>query len=285
MSLIMPWLLVFAALLPTAAAYAAEIGIASLVEGSARVLRGATWYQLVPGARLEDGDIVDAGERSQMLVEFSAGHVASFVGPGALYFAATPAKGSPAAEPFAVTLPNGWLKVAAKPPGARVRTAPADVATTDGILVIRAAGPTVELFVEAGSARLAEPLSKGREGPGNEAKHGEYWSKSGTGRFATVAHVPRAFVDAMPRHFLDPLPSLAAKFKAKPTLIVDHDITYPEAEPWLAGGERAAFEKRFASRLRDPAFRKAVEPHLARYSSWDRMLHPEKYAPKAVSAQ
>jgi hypothetical protein len=285
MSLINPWLLAFTALLPIAAAYAAEIGIASLVEGSARVLRGATWYKLVPGARLEDGDIVDAGEGAQVLVEFAAGSVASFAGPGALYFAATPAKGVHAAEPFAITLPSGWLKVAAKLPGARVRTAPADVATTDGILVVRAAGPTVELFVEAGGARLAEPLSKDREGPGNEAKRGEYWSKTGTGRFAMVAHAPRAFVDAMPRHFLDPLPSLAAKFQSRPTLVVDHDITYAEAEPWLAGGDRAAFERRFASRLRDPAFRKAVEPHVARYSSWDRMLHPEKFAPKAMPAQ
>jgi len=44
------------------------------------------------------------------------------------------------------------------------------------------------------------------------------------------------------------------------------------------------FERRFASRLRDPAFRKAVEPNIARYPSWDRMLHPEKYAPKPPPA-
>jgi hypothetical protein len=285
MPLLQPWLFVLVALLPTAVAYAAEIGIASLVEGNPRVLRGATWYKLVPGARLEGGDIIDAGERAQILVEFAAGHEASFVGPGALYIAAMSAKATPATEPLAITLPNGWLKLAVKHPGARVHTARADVTTKDGILVIRAENAAVELFVEAGSGRLVEPLSKGRDAPGKEAKRGEYWSMTGTGPFAMVAHAPRAFVDAMPRHFLDPLPSLAAKYKTGPTLAVDHDITYAEAEPWLAGGERAAFEKRFASRLRDPAFRKAVEPHVARYSSWDRMLHPEKFAPKAVPAQ
>ena len=58
---------------------------------------------------------------------------------------------------------------------------------------------------------------------------------------------------------------LAARIKSKPALVADHDITYAEAEPWLAGKDRAAFEKRFASRLRDPVFRKAVEPHVARY--------------------
>jgi hypothetical protein len=285
MSLRSSWLLVLVALLPTAAACAAEIGVASIVEGSARVLRGATWYKLVPGARLADGDILDAGERTQVLVEFAAGHAASFVGPGALYVAAPPAKATPNAEPLAIALPNGWLKLAVKSPGARVRTARADITTADGILVIRAAGAAVEFFVEAGSGRFVEPLSKGRDATGKEAKPGEYWSTTGTAPFAMVAHAPRAFVDAMPRHFLDPLPSLAAKFKASPTLVVDHDITYPEAEPWLASGERAVFEKRFAGRLRDPAFRKAVEPHIDRYSSWDRMLHPEKFAPKALPAQ
>jgi hypothetical protein len=198
---------------------------------------------------------------------------------------ATSAKSTPGAESITITLPNGWLKLAAKLPGMRVRTPPADVTTTDAVLVIRADGPATELFIEAGGARLVERLANGRDGQASDAKRGEHWSKAASGRFVMVANVPMAFVDAMPRHYLDPLPSLARKFNAKPTLVVDHDITYAEAEPWLAGIERAAFEKRFASRLRDPSFRKAVEPHVARYSSWDRMLHPEKYAPKPVPAQ
>jgi len=77
----------------------------------------------------------------------------------------------------------------------------------------------------------------------------------------------------------------AAKLKAKPDLVVDHDITYAEALPWLAGRDRATFERRFAVRLRDPAFRKAAEGDIARYPLWDRQLHPEKYAPKTVPAR
>jgi hypothetical protein len=40
------------------------------------------------------------------------------------------------------------------------------------------------------------------------------------------------------------------------------------------------FERRFASRLRDPAFRSAVMPNAARYPTWDRILNPQKYEPK-----
>jgi hypothetical protein len=73
---------------------------------------------------------------------------------------------------------------------------------------------------------------------------------------------------------------LAPGLKARPAPVADHEVTYAEAEIWLAGKDRAAFERRFASRLKDPAFRKAVEPVVGRYPSWDRQLHPEKYAPK-----
>jgi hypothetical protein len=67
---------------------------------------------------------------------------------------------------------------------------------------------------------------------------------------------------------------LPARIKTKPALVADHDITYAEAEPWLAGRDRPVFEKRFATRLRDPAFRSAVLPNLARYPLWDRQLNP-----------
>jgi len=281
-----PWLLLSLGLLAgPSTALAAEIGIATLVEGGARVLRGATWYKLVAGARLEDGDIVDAGERTQVHVELGAGATVNLVGAGALYFApASSRAGAPEGAPTLV-LQNGWLKLVANAPGMRVRTASVQIATTGAILVMHAMGPAIDLFVEAGGARLTDILPNGAEGTARDAKPGEHWSKSAAGTFVTVARAPKAFVDAMPRHFLDALPSLAGKYKTKPALLVDHEITYAEAEPWLAGPDRALFEKRFTSRLRDPAFRRAVEPQVSRYPSWDRMLHPEKYAPKPLPPQ
>lgn len=283
MSLLRPWLVVVVALLP-AVACAAEIAIASLVEGSPRLLRGATWYRLVPGARLEVGDIISAADRAQMLAEFANGSILSLVGPGALYLEAKPVKATAADSP-AFTLVNGWLKVVARAPGVRLHTPSAELTTADGVLVMHGLGPTLEVFVESGTARIAALLPNGNAGPAQDAKQGEHWSNISNGRFATAARAPKAFVESMPRHFLDPLPSLAAKYKTGPTLAADGDVTYAEAEPWLASRDRAAFEKRFAVRLRDPVFRRAVEPQVARYPSWDRMLHPEKYAPKPTPVQ
>ena len=273
------WLPIFVTLLSGAAHAATEVGIVTLVDGSARVLRGATWYKLAPGIRVEEGDIVAASERAQVQVEFTTGTLANLGGSGALHVAPAEAK-----QPL-LALPSGWLKLAAKAPGLRLRTPTLDVAVPDAIVVVHAQPAMVELFVESGGAKLIPSTVPGSEGPARDAKRGEFWTKAAALPPDVRAGPPKAFVDAMPRNFVDPLPALVAKQKGKPELVVDHEIAYAEALPWLAGRDRAAFERRFAVRLKDPAFRKAAETDIARYPLWDRQLHPEKYAPKPVPAQ
>jgi hypothetical protein len=264
------------ALLFVAANAAAEAGIITLVDGGARLLRGATWYKLTVGTRVEEADIIEASDRSQIQIELVAGSQTNLVGPGKIYLVPAAAKAS---SPV-VNLPAGWLKVAGKAPGVRIRTAPFDIVVADGVLVVHANGQAVEFFVESGNARLIELAANAADGPARDLKSGEYGSKSATGTVTAGQHAPKFFIDAMPRHFFDALPTLAERVKSKPPLVVDHEITYAEAEPWLSGRDRAVFEKRFASRLRDPAFRSAALPDLAHYPMWDRMLNPEKYAPK-----
>lgn len=50
--------------------------------------------------------------------------------------------------------------------------------------------------------------------------------------------------------------------------------------PWSQGMTR-----RFRDRLKDAGFRAAVEPDIARYRDWDRIVHPEKYAPPPKPAK
>jgi hypothetical protein len=273
------WLPIGMTLLSAAAHAATEVGTVTLVDGGARVLRGATWYKLATGVRVEEGDIVALAERAQVQIEFATGSLANLAGTGTVHL------GPPDAKQPLLVLPSGWLKLAAKAPGVRVRTPALDLTAPDAIVVVHAQPAAVDLFVEAGTAKLIPPSAPGAGGVVRDAKRGEYWTKTAALPPAVLPSPPKAFVDAMPRHFADPLPALAAKLKAKPDLVVDHDITYAEALPWLAGRDRAAFERRFAVRLRDPAFRKAAEADIARYPLWDRQLHPEKYAPKTVPAR
>ncbi len=255
-----------AVLLLAAAPALAQPALVTLAEGAPKVLRGATWYKLVPGIALEDADIVTIGPKQQVQLESPSGSIVNMTGEATVLVAL--AKDGA----LTLTLPAGLAKAAVKTPAVRLRMPQFEAVVADAIVVASASGN--ELFVEAGNARIAD-------GPGapREAKRGEYWVKSGSA-FATKPLAPKPFVDGLPRNYLDPLPSLASRIKSKPQLAVDHDITFAEAEPWLAGKDRAVYEKRFALRLRDPEFRKAVEPHVARYPSWDRILHPEKYLPK-----
>jgi len=255
---------------------AAEIGAVTLIEGSARVLRAATWYKMVPGTRLEEADILDLSERAQVQIEFAAGSIVNLVGTAGLYLAPGKGKGAP----IPLVVPTGWLKAVAKPPGLQVRTASFAVVAMDAIVVLRAMKTTADFFVESGDVKLVEIAASGADGQAREVTRGEYVTRSAAGAVTTVGRAPKVFVDAMPRHFIDPVYVLAAKLKSPPVLSVDHEITYAEAEPWLAGRDRAVFERRFGSRLRDPAFRSAVMPNAARYPTWDRILNPQKYQPK-----
>ncbi len=264
-------------LIPGAALAATEAGIVTLAQGGAQVLRGATWYRLAAGTRAQEGDIVAGVERSLVQIEFATGARIQLSGAGSLFI--VPATKS---SPPLLALPAGWFKLAAKASAMRVRLPTFDVVATNAILVMRAQTERSEVFVESGNARLVELTSAGADGPARDAKRGEFWARAATGAFSTVPRAPKAFVAAMPRPFFDPLPTLATKIKSRPALVVDHEITYEEAEPWLSGRDRAMFEKRFVVRLRDPEFRRAAERDIARYPAWDRRLHPEKYAPKVA---
>jgi hypothetical protein len=253
-----------------------ELGAVTLLDGSAKLLRGATWYKVVSGTRVEESDILDVAERTQAQIEFVGGSLFNLVGLGSVYLAPAKAKGGP----IALVVPLGWVKAVAKPPGFQLRTASFNVTVADAIVVMHVTKTTVEFFVDQGEGRMVEVAASGADGQAHELKRGEYWSKGATGAVTTVSRAPRVFVDKMPRHFIDQLHEFAGRLKSPPPLVVDHEIDFGEAEPWLAGRDRAVFERRFTSRLRDPAFRSAVMPNAARYPTWDRILNPEKYEPK-----
>ncbi|HEY3179035.1 MAG TPA: FecR domain-containing protein [Casimicrobiaceae bacterium] len=275
------WLLVLA--LPV---FAADAGVVTIAEGPARVLRGTVWYMLAAGAPFQEGDVIDAGERAQVQLELTSGGTLNVVGPAALFAASIPVRNDKQDAPMEFALDKGWLKLAA-PVGAamRVRTPSAVVTATEATFVARQDGKLFEMFVESGSARIAETTRAGRDGVVHDAKSGEYWSREGDKPFVTERRAPAKFVAAMPRHLIDRLANLGAKFKGKRTpLAVDREITLVEADPWLAGPYRRVFARRLSGRLADPAFRKAVEANIAAYPDFDRILHPEKYPPTQAGA-
>src|SRR5215472_11041794 len=132
------WLAGFCFLFAAAVCYGADIGVVTIADSGTRVLRGSTWYKLVEGARVQDGDLVDAPERAQVQVELSSGPVLNFEGPmGVLPISAGSREVKSVAE---VYLPRGWLKVAVKQGSAplRVRTASGAFMASDAVAVVHA---------------------------------------------------------------------------------------------------------------------------------------------------
>jgi hypothetical protein len=270
--------------LPVSCAYAADVGIFTIVEGTARVLRDTTWYKLVPGARFREGDILVATVSGQIQVELFAGGAFNLGAPGTLFVAAVPMAGDKLTGLVDMSLEGGWLKLAANaaPAGVRMKLDPVSFSATEAVVVMHATRGAMELYVESGAARLTDSeTGKSKSPAATDLKAGDFASQSSERPRTLERRAPPAFVAAIPRHLTDALPALAAKYKAvKVQLVPEQEVTYAEAEPWLSGPYRKLFLKRFQSRLKDREFRAGVEARIARYPEWDRILHPEKYLPK-----
>jgi hypothetical protein len=276
--------LVFWLALPVGSAQAADAGIATIVDGHARLLRDTTWYKVVPGARIRQGDIVEAVDAAQVQVELGAGGTFYVGGPATLYAASLPIAGDKLTGGIVLDVASGWLKLAAKATtGARVQFPGGQLEMTEAIVVVHVTPESSEFFMESGAAKVTPLDAGGKPGPVMDATAGEYRGRSGERPFRVERHAPQPFVAAMPRPLQDPLPSLASRYKNPPALVAEREITYAEAEPWLTGPYRRTFLKQFTPRLRDRDFRAGVEAHITRYPEWDRILHPEKYLPKPAA--
>jgi hypothetical protein len=272
------WLTASCFLVASALCHAADLGVATIVDGSARVLRGANWYKLVEGARIQDGDVINSAERSQVQVEFVAGPIVSFAGPTDIYAVGAGSREGKQPAPAEIYLPQGWLKFSVKAGGTalRVRTPAGSIAASDAVAVVHAEAEALEAFTEQGSARLIEPGKGAADGAAHELKGGDFAIRATDRPFATAGAAPQKFVAAMPRYFRDPLPARAAQYQvARVQLVVDRPISYAEAEPWLAGPYRRVFLKRLQPRLADAEFRAPVVAKLQAYPEWQTALAPQ----------
>jgi hypothetical protein len=261
-----------------AVCYGADIGVVTIVDGGARVLRGPTWYKLVEGARVQDGDLIDASDRAQVQVELSSGPVVNFAGPaGVLAVSAGTREGKP--TPAEMYLPRGWLKLAVRQGSAplRVRTPAGVFAASDAVAVVHGDADAIEIFVETGSGKLYESGKGAGDGTAHDVKSGDFALRAADRPFATAAAAPQKFIAAMPRHFRDPLPARAAQYQVtRIQLVADRPITYAEAEPWLTSPYRRVFIRRLQPRLADPEFRTAAMAKSQAYPEWQLTAAPSE---------
>ncbi|MGH9713146.1 MAG: hypothetical protein ACRD5M_07600 [Candidatus Acidiferrales bacterium] len=269
-------------LLPIPAA-APDVGTVTYLEGSLRIIRGTAVLQAVEGTRLRHSDIVETSDKGFAQAEFVGGGVVA-LGPSTRLYVlwqgpvGKSAKGTSATE---LVLLSGWLKGQSDSHVGSYRyQSPTLAATTgNGTVVIHSVENGCDIFVESGSAAIAEVSPNGSVGKPTAATAGQYYSRRLGKGLSGASHPNAAFVDAMPRAFRDALPSLLAHFTSKPVEPrVQHLVSYAEIQAWLTMPSewRRGFVERFEPRLKDPAFRKELEIHAAEYPEWAPILHPEK---------
>lgn len=248
----------------------------TLLEGPAGLVRGVTRYALAEGVRLQSGDIIEVGDKGLAQVEFADG-AALAMGAGTRMLAVSLPRGKPAGGDYYVM--QGELKIAGVKQGARLRimTPVLTLEPVEGVAVLVVTGGEGSVFVESGEARLvAAP-------PPLRLKGGEFFTRK-TGQKGAVAPRPsKAFIGALPKLFLDPLPSRMARYKERqvePRRV--GDVSYAEIEAWLKAppGIRRPLVRRFEPRASDPAFRSGLIANLRFHPEWDPILYPEKYEPK-----
>jgi hypothetical protein len=152
----------------------------------------------------------------------------------------------------------------------------------DGTAVLLIRGDDASVFVENGAVRLSAPGAASGQG-GQPLKSGDFYTVKADQKGVLAGRPSPAFIGALPKAFLDPLPSRMARFKdrqAQPKRL--QAASYAEVETWLKAplAVRRPMPARFKSRAGDPQFRAALIENLKFHPEWDPILFPEKYLPK-----
>src|SRR6266850_469249 len=273
-----------AALLGACASAFAQTATLTLAEGSVELIRGATLYTATQGVRLGDGDILSIDPKGQAQVEFQDGAILN-LSQGARAMLTTIASGARGQSEIALL--SGWAKFTQKKSSKgtqyRYLTPRVEIDAGEATAVLNAGDGSTDIYVESGAVRFSEIGRKGVQRIARDAKGGEFIVRRGE-QPATLGLRPSAeFIKNMPRHFRDDLPVLLDRFKnrrSEPKR--EHEVAYAEVEAWLKAGPsiKRNFVKRFESRSKDSEFRRKLIENLREHPEWDKVLFPEKYAPK-----
>ncbi|MBX3604732.1 MAG: hypothetical protein KF788_05660 [Piscinibacter sp.] len=274
--------------LPLLAGAAAPAGVVTIVDGEAVLLRGVAKAALAEGLRLAPGDIVETPAARLVRIELDDGLVVD-LGPETRLQFVPRLTGDAARRMARLYLLQGWVKLTAgaKPGEGTVLASPTlDIAGFKRSAVLAVLGDEQFLFAESGEVTFLE-RSEGRAGPSQTLRSGEFRSRTGTDKASVAARPGPAFVQRVPRPFLDTLPLRSKQFAAREVPAKPlGPIVYDDVQAWIDAERalRGGFVLRWRLLARQSEFRRRLQEGMAAHPEWDRLLNPEKYLPKPASA-
>ncbi len=261
------------------------VGLATILDGDALLLRGTSQFTLAEGTRLYAGDILETGANSRLLqLEFADGTRLS-LGP-ATRLQVMPQLGAARAKaaPHAYLL-QGSLKLHT---GAKAAPGKPNTVLASPWLDLQAGSASAVLLVQANSTRLfAETGDVGllswraSAPPTNTLKSGELLSWSASAKPLLTSRAPSEFVQSLPKAFLDNLPARAALFNAPERQLVLTRVgepAYALVQPWLDAEPalRKANLSRWKPLAAKPEFRQALRASMGAHPEWGPVLDPPK---------
>jgi hypothetical protein len=256
--------------------------VLTLLEGSATLVRGVKRHALAEGVRLQSGDILEVGEKSIAEMEFADGAAVTLGAQARVLAAALPRSGAARADFY---FPEGAAKLGRVKSEARLRvvTPFGTVQPAEGAAVLRVTGGGLQVFAEGGPVAISGQALRGAPAETLRLRTGEFFSGKSVQRSALRPRPTPEFIAALPKLFLDPLPSRLARVKDRPAQPRPMDVvTYPMVETWLKApyAFRRPMPARFRALADQPEFRDALVANMRFHPEWDRVLFPEKYEPK-----
>lgn len=271
------------------AAAAPPGGLVTIVDGEAQLLRGVAKAAVAEGLRLAPGDIVETAPAARVVrLELDDG-LAVDLGPATRLQFVPRLTGDAARRGARLYLLQGWAKLsapAAPVEGTLLASASVDLVALKRSVVIAVTGAELFLFAETGDVGFVE-RSGNRAGPVLTLKSGEFHARSGSERPSSGGRPTPAFLQRVPKAFLDTLPSRARQFAAREVPAKPlGPITYDDAQAWIDAEPalRGGFVLRWRLLARQPEFRRRLQEGMAAHPEWDPLLNPEKFQPQAASA-
>jgi hypothetical protein len=218
-------------------------------------------------------------------LEFVSGTVVGLGPDSRLFVLSYPNGASTPGNAAELVLLSGWPKGEGSPKSAfyRFDTPFLGAITKDGTVVLHASGESSEIFVESGTATIAQLTSAGNTSESSAGKAGQFFVRLREKKVVRADQPSGNFVNSLPIPFRDTLPSRLSRFTGKPAEPKrQHEVSYSDIRAWLvmAPRWRKNLVSRFQLRLKDDAFRQEIEAHLDDHPEWDAALNPEKDSAK-----
>ncbi len=260
--------LLFVACVPALAG--PRLALVSVLDGDAVVLRDDARLAAAEGLALQAGDILVTGAQTRLLrVEYPNG-LAVELGPQ------TQALLEPPLEHETVYLLEGWAKLNLPKTAAATLGGPGlEIAMGAGAAVVALRPGADMVFAESGTLTVQSRPAGAFAVP---LAAGQMLALGAPGAKPEVSPRPTpALVQAMPRAFMDSLPSRAAAFQGKD--IVPKalgPIAWADAQPWIDAEPalRRAFVKRWRTLAKGADFKRALVAGMKSHPEWEPVLFP-----------